>query len=289
MAKNKIKQDTGRTVIFIFYFILFILFSFLCLYPLFFCFTNSLKTVQEFTSEGGMFKMPESWKLTYYGAIFRSFKIGPYNFWDMAWNSFWLAFGGQFLNILASAMVAYPLARYNFPFKKFFYFLIIFRITIPIIGAGAAGYKFMRFLGFINNPMYIVTYFSGFDMTALIFYGYFKGISKEYSEAAFIDGASRMRTLFSIILPQALPCILALYINNVMGQWNNYSTSQIYLPQYPNLALGIFNFDSASTFLENSTAMFFGAVVLSSLVPLALFTSGRKLMMNNMSVGGLKG
>ena len=126
-------------------------------------------------------------------------------------------------------------------------------------------------------------------MTALIFYGYFKGISKEYSEAAFIDGASRIRTLFSVILPQALPCILALYINNVMGQWNNYSTSQIYLPQYPNLALGIFNFDSASSFLENSTAMFFGAVLLSSLVPLALFTSGQRLMMNNMSVGGLKG
>lgn len=236
-----------------------------------------------------MFKLPDSWKLTYYGKIFLSFKIGAYGFWEMAFNSFWQAFGSQALNILASMMIAYPLARYNFPGKKFIYGIIIFRITIPVIGAGAAAYKLMRALQLVKNPLYIITYFTGFDMQALIMYGYFKAISKEYSEAAFMDGASCVQVFFHVVFPQAFPCALALYINAVMGAWNNYTAPQIYWTNYPNLALGIYEFEKASLSVEGGRPMFFGAVMLSALVPLTLFSAGQKLMLTNMSVGGLKG
>ena len=289
MAKrNKIKQDKGRIAVYVFYFILFVAFSFFCLYPLFFCFTNSLKSVTEFYEEGALSKLPKSWALTCYGAFFQT-KIGNYGFWEMAFNSFWQAFGSQALNILASMMVAYPLARYNFPAKKFVYGIIIFRITIPVIGAGAAAYKLMRAMQLVKNPLYIITYFTGFDMQALIMYGYFKGISKEYSEAAFMDGASCLQVFFYVVLPQAFPCALALYINAVMGAWNNYTTPQIYWTNYPNLALGIWIADETPSALPAGKPAFFGLVMLSALVPLTLFASGQKLMLTNMSVGGLKG
>jgi oligogalacturonide transport system permease protein len=196
-----------------------------------------------------------------------------------------MAFGGQAINLLASICVAYPLARYKFPFRKFFYAIIIFRITIPVIGSGPASYKFMRALNFLDNPApFMLTYFTGFDMMALILYGYFKGISKDYSEAAYIDGASTIRTFFTIILPQAMPCVLALYINQVMGAWNNFSTTQIYLHSYPNLAYGIYN-----RLNKKMDPQFFAAVFMSSLVPLTLFGAFQKTMLTNMSVGGLKG
>ena len=47
MAKNKIKQDKGRIVVYAIFFTIFIVFSFICLYPLFFCFINSMKSVAE--------------------------------------------------------------------------------------------------------------------------------------------------------------------------------------------------------------------------------------------------
>ena len=284
---KKIKQDKGRIAIYTVYFVVFVLYSVICLYPLFFCFTNSMKSVEEYYTS--MFAMPQHWGITYYIKIFNSFKVGQYGFWNMAFNSFWQSFGGQLLNILASIMVAYPLARYNFPFKKFFYAIIIFRITIPIIGAGPAAYKFFRAINFVNNPLYIITCFAGFDLNALILYGYFKAISKEYSEAAYMDGATRLQTLFTVVLPQAFPCVLALYVNSVMGQWNNYTMPQIYLTNYPNLALGIYEFEKYALFTEGGTPMFFGALILSSIVPLGLFTASQKLLLTNMSVGGIKG
>ena len=101
-------------------------------------------------------------------------------------------------------------------------------------------------------------------MAALIMYGYFKNISKEYSEAAFIDGATVMQTFLFVVMPQAVPCVIALYVSNVMGNWNNYSTPMINLPKYPNLALGIYEIDRSSSFLgANGLAKKYGATVQS--------------------------
>ena len=285
---NRIVRDKGQMTVFIIYFVLFVIFSFMFIYPMFWCFQNSFKSVGEYYENPSA--LPQHWDFSYYVEIFKSFKIGSSGFWQMTWNSIFLTFCGQFLNILASLCVAYPLARYNFPFRKFIYGIIIFRITIPIIGSSAASYKLIRMLGMVNNPgLFVLTFFSGFDLNALILYGYLKGISKEYSEAALIDGANTLRTFLFVVFPQALPCVLALYVNSVMGYWNVYSTSQIYLPKYPNLALGIFEFESAMRYIENGRSKFFGAIILSSLVPLLLFGISQNTMLKNMSVGGLKG
>lgn len=286
--KSKVARDRSQDVVFIIYFVLFVITSFLFIYPFFWVFQNSFKSMQEYFDSPNA--LPESWNLLYYIEIFKSFRVGNSSFIEMTWNSIWLTFGGQALNILASIFVAYPLARYKFPFHKFLFGIIIFRITIPIIGSSAASYKFLRTLGMINNPKsFILTYFTGFDINALIMYGYFKAIDKGYSEAAFIDGASCVQVLFKIIVPQAIPCILALYVNCIMNTWNLYSTCQIYLPKFPNLALGIYVFENDMLFIENGSAKFFGAIIISSLVPIILFTISQKTMLANMSVGGLKG
>lgn len=295
--KNKsgqAKSDTSKMVIFIIFFVLFIIQSFISVYPLFWCIMNSLKTNVDYLEN--MNGLPTVWMWEIWKDIVPSFTIivrggKRVTFWGMIFNSIWFAFGTQFMNVLASICVAYPLARYNFPGKGFLYGIIIFRITIPIIGTGSVGYKLERALGMIDNPVrYTLGAFQGFDMNALIMYGYFKAVSKEYSEAAFIDGAGPLKVLFSVVIPQAFPCVLALYVNSVMGQWNNYGAPLISLPSYPNLAFGIYMADQSSSFLGvNNKAKFFGAVLLSSAVPLLLFTIAQKTMINNMSVGGLKG
>jgi ABC-type glycerol-3-phosphate transport system permease component len=71
-----------------------------------------------------------------------------------------------------------------------------------------------------------------------------------------------------------------------MGQWNNYQAFQISLPNYPNLALGVYELQEKA---QQKEYLFLGMVLISSLVPLGLFTAAQKTMLTNMSVGGLKG
>jgi ABC-type glycerol-3-phosphate transport system permease component len=279
------KEDSTKNVVFSIYTVLFLIQCFICIYPLVWCLMNSVKDVIEYTIAPNDF--PSVWHWEYYLEIPSEIIVRGNNFWMMTWNSIWFAFGTQFLNILASILVAYPLARYNFPFRGFFYGIIIFRIIIPIIGTGSTGYKLQRALGMINNPpRYVIGAFQDFDMQALIMYGYMKAVDRGYSEAAFIDGAGPLTTLFKVVLPQAFPCVIALYVSAVMGQWNNYQAFQISLPNYPNLALGVYELQEKA---QQKEYLFLGMVLISSLVPLGLFTAAQKTMLTNMSVGGLKG
>ena len=286
--KRKKVEALDKKIIFSVYFILACIFSVYCLFPLCWAFYNSLKSVSEYYQSTLAF--PKKWDFSYYNKIFSMFEVAGVGFLEMAFNSIWLSFVSQFLNILASVLVAYPLARYNFIGKEFFYGIIVFRLTIPIIGSGASGYKIMQALNMINNPLtYSLQWFSGFDISALILYGYFKNISKDYSEAAFLDGAGKWTVLWKVVMPQAWPCIIALYINAVKNVWNDYQTSMLYLMDYPNLSYGIYLFESEVLFVEGGTPMFYGAIILSSIVPLLIFAFGQKSMLANMSVGGLKG
>ncbi len=286
-------QDKGRRILFIVYLTIFILFSLFYIYPLFWCLMNTMKTAYEFNENA--LALPSKFTFEEFGRVFTEFTksagtMGRIDFWGMLVNSIWQAFGRAFCTILASILVAYPLARYNFPGKKLIFGIIIFRITIPIVGASAAGYKLFRSLNLLDNPgIFWVAWFASFDMNALILYGYFQGISKTYSEAAYLDGASKLTVLWKIILPQAFPCILALYVTQVMAVWNDYTTSMVYLRSYPNLAYGLYSFNETKNFLQNGSAIYFAAILLTSIPPILLYVLGQKTMINNMSIGGLKG
>ncbi len=292
---NRVPVDKSQVIVFTVFFILLVFNSLLLLYPVFWIFQNSFKTSAEYYANPNA--LPTKWNFSYYIEVFKAFKVtklgGEAGFLEMVWNSVWLTFGGQLLNIAASVCVAYPLARYKFPLHKFFFGIIIFRITIPVIGASAASYKLLHTLNIIDNPLpFVSTFFNGFDINALIVYGYFKSIDKGYSEAAFIDGASCWTVLWKIIIPISLPCIFALYVNAVMGYWNVYSTSQISLPSYPNLAEGIYDFRylmEKKTEYGDKMYFYFGAIIVSALVPTALFALSQNVMLKNMSVGGRKG
>ena len=282
------RRDASHNVVFCIYFVLFLAFAFMSLYPIFWCLINSMKSMEEYYA--GSLALPQTFTLKNFAEVFVSFELAGQKFWRMLFNSFWQAFGSCFLNVAASILVAYPLARYDFPGKKLLYGVIIFRITIPIIGSAAAEYKMFRGLNMLDNPSsFWMAWLSGFDLTALILYGYFQGISKTYSEAAFLDGANGLQVLWYAVLPQAVPCIVALYINQVIAKWNDYTTAQLYLRSYPNLAYGLYEFDGLTLFLEGGKPIYFASIILAAIPPVVLYASGQKLMLENMAVGGIKG
>ena len=187
-------------------------------------------------------------------------------------------------------MLAYALARFRFPGKEFLYGLVIFANTIPIIGTGAAGYKLMMQFNMINNPATIwFSWAGGFDFAFIIFYGTFKGISPTYSEAAYIDGASEITVLLKVILPQAIPCIIAIAITQATSAWNDYSTSMIYMRQYPTLAYGLWLFNTESNYITDSKPIYYAAAVISCIPVIILYASNMKLIMTSVTAGGLKG
>ena len=262
--------------------------AFLHVYPIFWSLINALKTGEEYFASNTA--MPSEWRFGNFLRVFNEFIVRDYNYMDMLWNSLWMLFVRVFVNVAASAMLAYVLARFRFPGSSFLYLLVIIANTIPIIGSGAAGFKLMIDLDMINNPFTIwFSWANGFDFAFIIFYGTFKGISRAYSEAAKIDGANNMVIFFNVVLPQAIPSILAIAITQAIGVWQDYSTPMIYMRDYPTLAYGLYLFDTESNYIQDSKPIYFAAAIISCIPVIILYGSNMQLIMNNVTAGGLKG
>ena len=184
MTKLKFKNvPLSVKIIYISFFVMFTFFAALYFYPLIWAFINSLKSMKEYATNS--LKLPTEWRWHHYLDVFTEFQAvplsggAPYRYFDMLYNSLWILIVYVSVNVGSSSLLAYALARFRFPGSKFLYSVVIFANTIPIIGSGPAAYKLAMALGLINNPSAIwVMWASGFDFAFIVFYGYFKGVSR---------------------------------------------------------------------------------------------------------------
>ena len=283
------KSSTSEIVTAIIFLILFVIIAIVCIYPLFWAFNNSLKTFDEYSENN--FILTKSWDFYNYFKVFNgTFQYNGVTYLGMLYNSLWILVVRVFVNIASSLMLAYAIARFEFPGRNFLYAVVIFANTIPIIGSGPATFKLLNSLNMVENPTTIwLSWAGGFDFAFIVLYGYFKGISPSYSESAYVEGAGELRVFFSIILPQVVPCVVAIMITQAIGVWNDYSTVMIYLRTRPNLAYGLYMFNTESIYISNSKPIYFAAAVISAVPVIILYACTQKLILTNMTAGGLKG
>jgi ABC-type glycerol-3-phosphate transport system permease component len=288
-VKRFAKQSLLTKIVLILFFCLFLIQFIVHCAPFIWLLNNALKTAEEYFKSS--IQLTSSWSFKNFSDVFARFKVkGGTTYPGMLFNSLWITFLYVFVNVLSSICLAYAIARFRFPGRGFLYGLAIFAKTIPILGTDAAAFKLKYALGMINNPaMLWVAWAVGFDYTFIVLYGTFKGISRSFSEAARIDGANNLTVLLRVVIPQALPAVIALSVNQIMSLWNNYSISQITLNKFPNLAYGLFLFQTSSMWEANSKGIYFASVVMTALPVVILFALSQNLIIKNVAVGGLKG
>lgn len=293
-------KTVSEKVTYVVYFLFFVFMSFVFLYPIYSAILASVTDVgNSIRGEGAKFAdffvikgkpQFETWS-----GIVELFSVttdaGEQNLLVMLFNSVWFTLAKTGLSLLASTLLAYAVAKYNFPGKRLIYVLAIFVQTIPIFGTGAASIKLFIGLNMMNNPLlFWIAWITGFDFTFIIMHGAFTGISNSYSESAKIDGANNWVILFRIIFPMVAPILLALFISNSLGVWNDYSTIMVYLRDYPTLSYGLYAFQNGSaTYVRNATAVQAAATLISAVPIIVIYSCSQKLILTNISVGGLKG
>ena len=101
---------------------------------------------------------------------------------------------------------------------------------IPIVDLASA-------LGLINGPWGIILALAGSGQSAaiLLYAGYFRGLPKELEEAATVDGASFLRTFFSVMLPLAGPVTATVGVLTFLGAWNAFLVPLVFTFGAPSL------------------------------------------------------
>lgn len=285
---KKSRPPVAQRVYLIIFFIIFLVYGATLLYPFIWSFINAGKTGLEYVQNS--FALPKTYLFENFVSAFTHLEYNNVNFLEMYWNSIWMTSLNVLVNVGASALVAYAMSKYRFPGKTLLYAIAIFVQTVPIVGSGAAKYKFYAEFGFLDNPaLWWLNWLSGFDFAFVVLLGYFNSISWEYAESAFMDGATDFQVFTKIMIPQAKAAIGSLMITSFIGAWDDYSASLLYMKSYPTAALGIYTFQTESRYLANSMPLLFAAVILVAIPAIVLYACSQKMVITNVAVGGLKG
>ena len=178
------------------------------------------------------------------------------NYTDVLGNAYFLrwilntliyAGGATVLNVIFSAMAGYALARLHFRGREF-----IFAVTLGVMMIPAAITLIPKFL--VVNSLHLNNTFFALILPAMaqpfsifIMVQFMKTLPKELEESAMIDGASRWRVFYQVILPLVKPALTVVAILTFQGAWNDFQWPLVALGTQDmyTLPMGLFFFKSA--------------------------------------------
>lgn len=295
LYKRHFKKETniltthsgGDKILFGIVFVVFLIHSLTLIYPVIWMFLNSLKEQTEYWVSNSIY-LPKKWLFSNYIRALSSLNDGTTNFVMMIVNSVWHVGMGTLAGILTPMACGYVLSRYKFRGSNLIYSVVIFSLTIPIIGSGASALRIYANLNLYDNPMRrIVDLFGGLGGSFLVFYGFFKSVSWSYAEAVEIDGGGPFTIFFRIMVPQAVPIILTYFITGAIANWNQYEGILLFYPSWPTLSAGLFKFRSNNA--RADYPLYYAGLIISMIPSLILFILSSSKIMTSLSMGGLKG
>jgi multiple sugar transport system permease protein len=209
--------------------------------PLVFTLISSFKTMQNVLAFPPSL-LPNPWIWSNYTDVLS-------NAYFLRWilNALIYAGGAALLNVIFSAMAGYALSRMNFPGRE-----VIFTVTLGVMMIPLAITLIPKFL--VANTLHINnTYFAlilpamAQPFSVFIMVQFMKTLPKELEESARIDGASRLRTFYQVILPLVKPALTVVAILTFQGAWNDFQWPLVALGTQDmyTLPLGLFFFKSA--------------------------------------------
>lgn len=193
------------------------LFVGIILFPLYWAVIASL------TPEGSLFTspriVPRVLILDHYRALF-----GTRDFWTPVRNSLIVAGATTILAVILGTTCAYALARLRFRGKAPILAFVLAVAMFPQISIVSPLYLVLRELRLLNTyPGLVLPYLTfAMPLTIWLLVGFFRQLPAELEEAAFVDGAGRLRTLWEIILPVARPGLATTAILTFLYSWNEF-------------------------------------------------------------------
>jgi len=195
--------------------------------------------------------------------------------------------------LLSSSLVAYGFARLNFRGRDKLFAVCISTMMLPGQVTMIPLYVMFAKAGWIDTflPL-IVPAFFGSPFYIFLLRQFFLTIPREYDEAALLDGASRLRIYWHIILPLARPALATVALFTFIGTWNDFFGPLIYInsPEKATLTLGLNMMKSQIIGMGVTQWHLLMAVSLLVLLPnLIIFFLAQKQFIKGIQVGGLKG
>jgi multiple sugar transport system permease protein len=200
-----------------------------------------------------------------------------------------IAIIGGIGTMFSCVAVAYGFSRFRIPGKGALFLLLISTIILPGFITIVPTYALFYRIGWVGKwwPL-IVPHFFANAYNVFLLRQFFMTIPREMDEAAMIDGASPLRTLISIILPQSLPALISVGLLHFVWAWNDYFMPLLYLAGERDLqpiAIGIQEYNALYSFKPH---MIQASALLGLIVPVVLFFLAQRYFVRGIVFTGVE-
>lgn len=204
-------------------------------------------------------------------------------------SSMIIAVGTTIITIVLAVPAAYALARLRFPGKRTSGFYVLATQMLPPVGIIIPYFLILRNIGWIDTYQGIILIYLSFSLPFAIWLlvSYFEEIPYEMEEAAYLDGASRWRTLWRIVVPQARGGIAVAVVFVFLNAWNEFLFAVVLSGNTVRpVTVAMFNFVSVEQTLWNKLA---AVSVLAMLPVVILGVLAQTHIVKGLTVGAVKG
>nr|WP_119309254.1 carbohydrate ABC transporter permease [Cohaesibacter haloalkalitolerans] len=268
-------------------YVLLIVVGFVMLYPLIWLIGASFKTNSEIFSNPGFW--PKEPTISGYVKGWQT--STPYTFGHFFWNTFLIILPKTVGTCISATLVAYGFARFEFPMKKVFFSLLIATLLLPNVVTRIPQYLLFRDMGWLDTflPLWVPSALAGDAFFTFMLVQFLRGIPRDMEEAARVDGANSLQTLWYIVTPLLAPALISVALFQFMWTMNDFLGPLIYLSsvdKFPvSLALKL-SIDTTEAFDWNQIL---AMSVLAITPALVVFFVAQKYFIEGISSGGVKG
>ena len=157
--------------------------------------------------------------------------------------------------------------------------ILVFPLFLVMVNLGLTNNLWSLVLGYVSLTL---------PFCMWLMWAFFRGIPIELEEAALIDGASRLRVFVEIVLPMAMPGIIAATIFSVIVVWNDYLFARIFMNSIQKLPLtvGVMHFFEG---MHVNWGLMMASAVMMTLPLAVLFMVIQRHLVAGFGAGAVKG
>ena len=199
-------------------------FALICVIPFIFVVIISFSSPESLRLVGFSF-FPVEITLTSYEA---AFQMGD-QLWRSFFNSIYVTVMGTFLSVLITLLYAYGLFRRDYPYRKFFMFILLFTM---IFSGGLVPFVIVvrNFLNLAETYWAMIVPLLMTPFNVIIMRTFLRTtVPDSLLDAAHIDGSGEFRTLFTIVTPLAKPGIATVSLLTAIGYWNDWWMAMLFI------------------------------------------------------------
>jgi len=191
-------------------------------------------------------------------------------------------------NLLLCSLAAYGFARIKFLGRGVAYFFLLATLLVPLQVVLIPTFLIVKQMHLLNTLGALIVPNLANVFGIFLLTQFFRTLPIELEEAARIDGASRLKILFVIVLPLSLPALATLAVIQFLWTWNDFlwPLVTIYKESAFTIQLGLMSFQGSHA---TDTNLLMAGNVMSMLPMLILFIAAQRYFVRGIATQGLKG